>query len=208
MKLSGSEFYLRAMSYVVESDEDGFKVGTQLKSFHYQAKHRVSDRGLFVGFLMLWLKKGIVPSLPKEAIAIDMVYPAVLLTYGQSFGHLPDMICSLLNGLRELHTEFSEVETIVNNEGKTIYKTPNSPIELLYMYLMIWLTLYCPSLMTALTSEDPTYLLFVEQYENSDWTSHYMSAIRKILHSHQNYQIYCNFFEFPDGNYGNSFQDI
>lgn len=49
-------------------------------------------------------------SLPKEAIAIDVVYPAKLLTHGQSLGLLPAIVCSLQNDLRELHTEFCKVQ--------------------------------------------------------------------------------------------------
>lgn len=44
---------LKAISYVAESDENGFKVGIQFKSFHYQAKYQVFDRGLLASFLML-----------------------------------------------------------------------------------------------------------------------------------------------------------
>lgn len=121
---------LEATSCITKSDEDRFKAGTQFKSFHYQARHRVSDRGLIARFLMLWLKKCIVPHLPKEAITIDIVYKAVLLTHGCSLGLLLAKVCNLLNGLRELHYEFSKGETIVNNKGETIYKTPN--LELSY----------------------------------------------------------------------------
>lgn len=70
-------------SYVAESNEDEFKAGMQFESFHCQAKYRVSNREL-VGFLMLWFKRCVMPSPPKEAIAIDVVYPAVLLAHGQS----------------------------------------------------------------------------------------------------------------------------
>lgn len=38
----------------------------------------MSDQDLIAGFLILWLKKCIVPSLSKEAIAINMAYLAVL----------------------------------------------------------------------------------------------------------------------------------
>lgn len=72
-----------------------------------------------------------MPSLPKEAIAIDVVYPAiVLLAHSRSLKLLPTMICSLLNDLRELHSKFNKVETFINNEGETIYKTLNPRVEL------------------------------------------------------------------------------
>lgn len=71
-----------------------------------------------VGFLMLWLKQCVVPSLPKAVIAIDVVYLAMLLAHDRSLGLLLAMVCNLLNGLRELHYEFSKVETLVNDEGR------------------------------------------------------------------------------------------
>lgn len=55
---------------------------------------------------MLWLKQCIVPSLPKDAIAIEVVYPVVFLAYGRPLKLLPSMVSKLQNELRELATEF------------------------------------------------------------------------------------------------------
>lgn len=44
---------LEATSYVTEFDKEGFKVGTQFASFHYQARHMIFDRGLITRVLML-----------------------------------------------------------------------------------------------------------------------------------------------------------
>lgn len=66
-----------------------------------------------------------MPSLPKDGIAIDVVYPIVLLAHRRSLGLLPAIVCNILNGLRNFHTKFNKIGTIVNDEGKTIYKTPN-----------------------------------------------------------------------------------
>lgn len=41
---------LGATSYVRESDEDGFKVGTSFQNFHYQAKMPIFDKVLMAGF--------------------------------------------------------------------------------------------------------------------------------------------------------------
>lgn len=57
-------------------------------------------------FLMLWLKQCIVPSLPKDAIAINMLYPVVLLAYGRPFGLLSAMVCNLQSGLQMLYDDF------------------------------------------------------------------------------------------------------
>lgn len=72
---------------------------------------------------------------------------------------------------------------------------------------MDWLILHYPSLI-AHTLEDPAFLPYVHRYENSDWTSYYMSSVCKALWSHQCYQKYRSFFEFPDGNYDDSFRDV
>lgn len=62
--------------------------------------------------------------------------------------------------------------------------------------------------MIAPTSEESACLPYVERYENSDWTSYFISTIRIILRSHQSYQIYCTFLIFLGGNHGDKFQDI
>lgn len=72
------------------------------------------------------------------------------------------MVCSLLNGLRELHTKFSKMETLVNDEGEIVYKTLNPQVELPYTYLMAWFVFYCLSLMIAPTFEEPACLSYVE----------------------------------------------
>ena len=65
--------------YTTESNEDTFKPDTVFESFHYQARIPISDRALLAGFLMLWLKRCVVPTLPHEVIIIEVVYPVVLL---------------------------------------------------------------------------------------------------------------------------------
>lgn len=133
---------------------------------------------------MLWLKRWVEPSLPKEAILIDVVYPAARLAHGRSLRLLLTMVCSLQNGLRELHTEFWKVHTVVDEGGEVLHKTPNSREKLSYTYLMALFVLHYPKLMTILSSEDSAHLPYVERYENSDWTSYYMSVICQFLWSH------------------------
>ena len=69
-------------SYTTESNEDTFKPNTVFESFHYQAKVPMSDRALLAGFLMLWLKRCVVPTLPHEVIIADVLFPAVFLAHG------------------------------------------------------------------------------------------------------------------------------
>ena len=86
-------------SYLTESNENTFKPDTVCDSFHHQAKIPITDRALFVGFLMLWLKWCIVPTLPHEVIVADMVYPAIFLVHGWPLSLLSATIGYLQSGL-------------------------------------------------------------------------------------------------------------
>ena len=44
-----------------------------------KSEPHLSDWALLADFLMLWLKRCAVPTLPHEVIVADVVYPAVLL---------------------------------------------------------------------------------------------------------------------------------
>ena len=58
-------------SHTTEYKEDTFKPDTIFESFHHQAKVSISDRALLAGFLMLWLKRYVVPMLPHEEIVTE-----------------------------------------------------------------------------------------------------------------------------------------
>ena len=76
-------------SYTTESNEDTFEPDMVFESFHHQARIPISNRALLAGFLILWLKRCVVPALPHEVIVADVVYPAVLLAYGRPIALLP-----------------------------------------------------------------------------------------------------------------------
>ena len=82
-------------SYTTESNEDTFRPDTVFESFHHQARIPISDRALLAGFLMLWLKRCVLPTLPYEVIVADVVYPAILLAYGKSIALLPAMVARI-----------------------------------------------------------------------------------------------------------------
>jgi len=93
-------------SYITESNEDTFKPDTVFESFHHQAKVPMSDRALLAGFLMLWLKRYVVPTLPHKVIVAGVVYPAVLLAHGKSIALLPAMVTGIQSGLHALTKSF------------------------------------------------------------------------------------------------------
>ena len=142
------------MSPSEDCNAPGFQ--KSFESFHHQARIPISDRALLAGFLMLWLKRCVVPTLPHEVIVADIVYPAVLLAYGSPIALLPAMTAGIQSGLRALTQTFCEAgkavdshgKPIVDSEGKPTVKRPNPRVELPYTYLMAWYVMHCPSLMT------------------------------------------------------------
>lgn len=53
----------------------------------------------------------------------------MLLAHGQSLGLLPATICSVQNGLKELHTEICKIKANVDDEEEVTYKMPNPRVE-------------------------------------------------------------------------------
>jgi len=107
-------------SYFTELTEDTFRPGIVFKSFHYQGKTLISSRALLVGFLMLWLKQCVVLTLSYEVIVADVVYPAVLLAFGQNISLLTAMKGCIQSGLRAfaLGGKLKECLKIFLNQGK------------------------------------------------------------------------------------------
>jgi len=62
-------------SYTIESNEDMFKSDMVFESFHHQP--RISDKALLAGFLMLWLKRCVMPTPPHEVIVADVAWRVV-----------------------------------------------------------------------------------------------------------------------------------
>jgi len=127
-------------SYTTESNEDTFKPDIVFESFHHKARVPISGRALLVGFLMLWLKRCVVPTLLHEVIVADVVYPAVLLAHRKSITLLSVMVAGIQSGLRALAKSLCRVEAFVDAEGnpvtdsksRPLVKTPNPRVELPY----------------------------------------------------------------------------
>jgi len=157
--------YESMTSYLTESNEDTFKPDTVCD---HQAKIPISDRALFVGFLMLWLKRCILPTLPHEVIVANMVYPIVLLVHTRPLILLSAMVGFLQSGLRILYQslcnivveEDREGNVVVGPNGKPMMKRPNPRVELPYIYLMAWYVMHSASLMPAVQSFEDACRLF------------------------------------------------
>jgi len=106
-------------SYTIESNEDTFK-DTVFKSLHHEARISISDMTLLAGFLMLWIKRCVVSTLPHEVLVADVVYLAVLLAYGRPLSMLTAMVSCLQSGLRVLTKNFCHMEALEDDEGRAI----------------------------------------------------------------------------------------
>jgi len=82
-------------SYTTESNKDTLKPDTIFESFHHQDQIPISGQVLLAGFLMLWLKRCVVPTLSHEVIVADVVYPVVLLAHRKSIALLPVMVAGI-----------------------------------------------------------------------------------------------------------------
>jgi len=84
-----------------------------------------------------------VPTLPHEVIVVNVVYPAVLLAFGQSIALLPTMVGCIQSRLRALTMTFCKVEALVDDDGNVLIdqhseevKVPNPRVEFSYTYLV------------------------------------------------------------------------
>src|SRR3954463_5602741 len=89
-----------------------FPVGSLIESYHYQSTRAISDLALMAGFLMIWLKRCI---LPAEKISADVILPAVLLCFNHGIALLPALMASIHRGLRDLVSSFTAVSKKASN---------------------------------------------------------------------------------------------
>ena len=109
-----------ASSYTTESNKDTFKPDRVFESFHHKARIPILERALLAGFLKLWLKWRIVPTLPHKVLVANVVYPVVLLLYDQSLSMLLAMVGCLQSGLWMLAKHFCHVTALEDDEGNVI----------------------------------------------------------------------------------------
>lgn len=201
--------------FTSDSMEGGFPTGSHFHSYFHQAKAPLSEKALLAGFFMLRLKRCVVPTLPHEALSLEVVYPAVLLAHGQPLSLLTAMVSCMQSGLRFLSTSFCNVEDLVDEKGRVVKdrngnvkrKTPNPRIELPYTYLMAWYVMHYPSLMTGIRSSERK-VPYVQLLEDSDWACGYMGLIRRTVTHGSNYQIYRCSPDFSCVAYGEAFEDV
>jgi len=73
---------------VLEEDDGIYEKGDILRSFHYQARRPMSRKAFLAGFLLVWLKRYVVPSPSSDVILPTVLLPAVRVVHGRSLGLL------------------------------------------------------------------------------------------------------------------------
>ncbi|ONK58027.1 uncharacterized protein A4U43_C09F7150 [Asparagus officinalis] len=167
-----------ARSYTIASAQDRFCTGTKFRTFLLQAEKSIHPKTLLAGYIALWLKKCVVPYQTSDALPIEVLFPAVQLAHGRSLSLLPAMIVGIHRGLRQLTTTFTQTEEIPS------VKIPMPKTEFPYTYLMGWLVLHRPDLMSPPKSADLSTPL-LQLYEECKWPTRTFSDIRKSLHMHK-----------------------
>ena len=195
--------------HIADSDQDNFKAGDTFESFHHQAGNAISEKALLAGYLMLWLKRCVVPSSTNfDMLVAEVIYPAVCLAYGRPYSLLTAMIACTQSGLRKLTHALCLTRVSSDGEGGEIVWSPNPRVGLPYTYLMAWFVLHCPGLMNAPEAirEDLT-VPFLQRLEMSSWTHSNIVEMRKTLRQHANFTFYRTPPRFAQGSYGDMFQD-
>ena len=171
--------------WISDSEEGGFPHGTRFFSYQYWATKPMSNHALLAGFLMLWLKRCVIPSPPHDAIAGEVVYPAVLLAFGVRLALLPAMVADIQAGLRQWG------QSLMNRE-----KDPR--IDMPYTYLVAWYVMHCPLLMHTPTP-DSSHVPFVQRLERSNWLVELLPSVRVVVAGWSNYSICPCFVRIPGG---------
>ena len=77
---------------ILEEDDGIYEKDDTLKSFHHQDRQPISQKALLAGFLLVWLKRCVMPSPSSDAILPTTLLPTVHLVHGRSLGLLPAIV--------------------------------------------------------------------------------------------------------------------
>jgi len=102
---------------------------------------------------MRWMKRCVMPTLPHEVLAADVIYPIVLLAHDRLLGLLSAMMSCFQSGLRVLTLSFCHVEVMEDEEGNAILdrngeqkrKILNLHVKLPYTYQRLGMMHCLPS---------------------------------------------------------------
>jgi len=169
----------------------------------------MSRKALLAGFLIVWLKKCVVPSSSGDVVHPNVLLPAVRLVHGHPLGLLPAMVCCIQRGLRALTEAFCRPPATKRGKGATSpCDGPNSRIGLPYTYLMAWFALHCPSLIGA--GEDPPQgvrMALLRRFEGCSWLKTYVAEARKLVRRYDVYSLFRCFSRIRGADYDEEFKD-
>lgn len=89
-------------TYTALHAEGGFDEGTSFKRYHYQALKPISEEALLAGFLMICLKKCVIPMHHQEVVLPIVALPAMQLVALYRVALLPAIMANLQYGLYQL----------------------------------------------------------------------------------------------------------
>ena len=145
----------------------------------------ISNHALLAGFLMIWLKRCVIPSPPHDVITGEVIFPAVLLAFGIRLALLPAMIADIQAGLRQWG------QSLLNRDK-------DSRIGMPYVYLIAWYVMHCPPLMHTPTL-DSNNIPFAQRLERSNWLVEFLPSVRPVVASWSNYLTCPCFVHIPGG---------
>ena len=124
---------------VLEEDVGIYEKGDTLRSFHYQTRQPMSQKAMLAGFLLVWLKRCMVPSPSSDVVLPTVLLPAIRLVHGRSLGLLLVMVCCIQRDLRALMEAFCRPSAMKRGKRTILPRDgPNPRITLSYTYLMAW----------------------------------------------------------------------
>ncbi|XP_020263338.1 uncharacterized protein LOC109839321 [Asparagus officinalis] len=188
-----------ACSYMTASVEGAFPAGTKFRTFLRHAQKSIEPRTLLASYLALWLKKCIVPYQFSDALPLEVLFPVIQLAYGRELSLLPAMVAGIYCGLRYLVDGFAQVGPEPSIELVCV-KT-----ELPYTYLMAWLVLHRPDLMSAPSTIDIP-VPFVQLLERSRWLGKTFIDVQRDLQVRKSWEFFKCFPHFS-GRYGDVLVD-
>lgn len=190
--------YKGSITYICDEDDGGFYCNTEFSNYHWQERPPISNKAFVTSFLMIWLKRCILPSPPNEVIQMEAIWPAVCLAFGKPLALVPTMVANIQRRPRRLTSEFCAYV----QDGRT----PNLWVEVAYTYLVTWFVLHCYTLMMTTGRADLT-TPFIERLAECTWRRQYLFNVWKAVRQESSYIICARHPVFSPAMYNKMLRD-
>ncbi|ONK72843.1 uncharacterized protein A4U43_C04F23830 [Asparagus officinalis] len=144
---------------------------------------------LLAGYLVIWLKKCVVPYQSGDILPLEVLYPTVQLAYKKELSLLPVMVANIHRGLRQISSAFTR------KESESPAQIPTIKVELPCTYLMVWFVLHRSDMMSVPNATDHSVPL-LQLLENGKWEGRGFPDIRKQLQVHKCWAFSTCFLQF------------